>query len=130
MKFSKDEPGFEHGSTFDLNKEVESDELKEDLGRRSKMLAKYPEFKIVLITMNAGSRWDDHKTNSRISVQVLRGQIRFHTPNKSFELCPGQLIILDPAVLHSVDALEKSAFVLTLAGTAGSRDSSGLVLPN
>lgn len=110
---------FEYGNLLDLNREIaqlQSDtSFKEDAGRRSKMLVKCPEFRLVLITMKPGARWNDHKTNSRIFVQVLRGRLRFHTPNAAFELGIGQLITLDPGILHSVDSLEESAFLLTLS---------------
>ena len=68
--------------------------------------------------MKDGSTWGDHKTSSRISVQVLRGHIRFHTPNSTFELYAGQLLALDPGILHSVDSPEESAFLLTLSSAA------------
>ncbi|HKV93397.1 MAG TPA: cupin domain-containing protein [Candidatus Angelobacter sp.] len=109
-------------SFLDLNREIAQlqgdTSFREDAGRRSKMLAKYPEFRLVLVTMKPGTRWSDHKTSSRILVQVLRGRIRFHTPNAAFELRIGQLITLDPGVLHSVDSLEESAFLLTLSSAA------------
>jgi quercetin dioxygenase-like cupin family protein len=113
-------PDSGQGSAFiDFDREIArlraDTSVKEVSGRRTRMLAKYAEFRIVLITMNAGSKWDDHKTNSRISVQVLRGEIRFHTMNNAFELCPGQLLALDPGVLHSVDSPQESAFLLTLS---------------
>jgi quercetin dioxygenase-like cupin family protein len=75
------------------------------------MLVKYPEFRIVLITMRALSRWDDHKTN----INVLRGHIQFRTPNGTFDVRPGQLLALDPGIVHSVDVPEESAFLLTLS---------------
>jgi len=53
--------------------------IREEAGHRTKMLAKHPEFRVALITMNSGSRWAEHKTNSRIAVQPLRGHIRFST---------------------------------------------------
>ena len=90
-------------------------EASSESGRKSKMLVKHPEFRIVLITMRTGSRWEDHKTNARICLHVLRGDIRFHTANGAFDLRPGQLLTLAPSVVHSVDALEESAFLLTLS---------------
>ena len=102
----------------DLNQEIARLQAKassEESGRKSKMLVKHPEFRIVLITMRAGSRWEDHQTNARISVHVLRGNIRFHTANGTVDLRPGQLLTLAPSIVHSVDALEESAFLLTLA---------------
>ena len=63
----------------------------------------------------AQSRWDDHKTNARILINMLRGHIQFHTPSGAFDLRPGQLLALDPGIVHSVDASEESAFLLTLS---------------
>ena len=101
----------------DLNWEIArlQSEANSESGRKSKMLVKHPEFRIVLITMRAGSRWEDHKTSVRICLHVLRGDIRFHTANGAFDLRPGQLLTLPPSVVHSVDALEESAFLLTLS---------------
>lgn len=109
----------EHGMFVDLNQEIArlqtDSSYKEESGHKTKMLAKYAEFRIVLITMCAGSRWDDHKTSSRIFVRTLRGHIRFHTPSGAFDVRTGQLLTLDPGILHSVDSLEESAFLLTLS---------------
>ena len=105
-------------SHIDLNQEItrlQAEASSEESGRKSKMLVKHPEFRIVLITMRTGSRWEDHKTNARICLHVLRGDIRFHTTNGAFDLRPGQLITLAPGVVHSVDAVEESAFLLTLS---------------
>lgn len=113
---------FADGAFVDLDKEI--DRLRRDTssktgaGRNTKMVIKYPEFRIVLITMNVGSKWEDHKTNSRIFVQVLRGQICFRTANNTFELSAGQLLVLDPGVLHSVESPQESAFLLTLSDVA------------
>jgi quercetin dioxygenase-like cupin family protein len=103
---------------IDLNQEItrlQAEASSEESGRKLKMLVKHPEFRIVLITMRTGSRWEDHKTNARICLHVLRGDIRFHTANGAFDLRPGQLITLAPGVVHSVDAVEESAFLLTLS---------------
>jgi quercetin dioxygenase-like cupin family protein len=102
----------------DLSQEIDRLQVEassEELGRKTKMLVKHPEFRIVLITMRAGSRWEDHKTNARIGLQVLRGDIRFHTATGTFDLRSGQLLTLAPSIVHSVDALEESAFLLTLS---------------
>ena len=105
----------------DLNQEIarlQAEASSEESGRKSKMLVKHAEFRIVLIAMRAGSRWEDHKTNSRISLHVLHGDIRFRTSNGAFDLRPGQLLTLAPSIVHSVDALEESAFILTLSSTS------------
>jgi len=100
--------------TIRLRKDVSA---REEAVHRTKMLVKHPEFRIALISMNSGSRWAEHKTNSRIAVQPLQGHIRFLTPGGNFELREGQLLTLDPGVPHSVESLEESAFLLTLSGS-------------
>jgi quercetin dioxygenase-like cupin family protein len=119
IESSKNSSTFECGAFIDLNSDMDWRHLdpssKEDAGHNTKMLVKYPEFRIVLITMRALSRWDDHKTSARIFINVLRGHIQFHTPNGMFDVRPGQLLALDPGIVHSVDAPEESAFLLTLS---------------
>lgn len=102
----------------DLNQEIarlQAEASSEESGRKSKMLVKHAEFRIVLIAMRSGSRWEDHKTDSRISLHVLHGDIRFRTANETFDLRRGQLLTLAPSIVHSVDAVEESAFLLTLS---------------
>ena len=113
---------FEYGVFVDLNDEIErlftETSVKDEAGRKTKMLVKYPEFRVVLVTMRAATRWNDHKTQARISVQVLRGRIQFHVANATFDLRAGQLLTLDPGVIHSVDSAVDSAFLLTLSDPA------------
>ena len=113
---------FEYGVFVDLNDQIDrlfnDTSVKDEAGRKTKMLAKYPEFRIVLVTMRAATRWNDHKTQARISVQVLRGGIQFHVANATFDLRAGQLLTLDPGVIHSVDSAVDSAFLLTLSDPA------------
>ena len=110
---------FDCGAFINLNTEIDrlqaDASFKEESGHKTKLLLKYPEFRIVLIFMRAASRWDDHQTKARIFIHVLRGHIQFHTPNGTFDLQPGQLLALDPGIMHSVDASEESAFLLTLS---------------
>lgn len=110
---------FECGAFINLSAEtnqLQADaSFKEESGHKTKLLLKYPEFRIVLIFMKALSRWDDHQTKARILIHVLRGHIQFHTPSGTFDLQPGQLLALDPGIVHSVDASEESAFLLTLS---------------
>ena len=105
---------------FDLNQELEElrreDSWERESGRSSKTLAKYPDFRIVLVCMKAGSHMNDHRAEARISIQALHGKIQLHIPDqKSIELLAGQLLTLDCGMHHDVEALEESAFLLTVA---------------
>lgn len=110
---------FDCGAFINLSTEInrlQADaSFKEEAGHKTKLLLKYSEFRIVLICMRALSRWDDHQTKTRILIHVLRGHIQFHTPAGTFDLQPDQLLALDPGIMHSVDAFEESAFLLTLS---------------
>jgi quercetin dioxygenase-like cupin family protein len=116
---SKSTGPFASGFFIDLNEQIEQVfrdlSVKDESGRKTKMLIKHDEFRIALVTMRSGSRWSDHKTPARIAVQVLRGQLRFNAPEEKFELASGQLLTLDPGVIHSVEAAADSAFLLMLS---------------
>jgi quercetin dioxygenase-like cupin family protein len=87
---------------------------KTHAGRITRMLTKGPGLRIGLILMDAGTNWEEHKTESRIIVQPLEGRIRFTTHERATEIGPGELLVLAPGELHGVEALEQTAFLLTL----------------
>lgn len=105
---------------FDLNQELEQLRREEswgrETGRSSKTLAKYPDFRIVLVCMKLGSHMNDHRAEARISIQALEGKIRLHVPDQNpIDLSTGQLMTLDCGIHHDVEAVEESAFLLTVA---------------
>ena len=64
-----------------------------ETGRSSKTLAKYPDFRIVLVLMKAATHMDEHRAEARISIQALVGKIRLHLPKQEpLELSAGQLL--------------------------------------
>jgi quercetin dioxygenase-like cupin family protein len=66
--------------------------------------------------MKAGTHMNDHKADARISIQAVHGKILLHVPDqKPLELSAGQLLTLDCGMHHDVEALEESAFLLTVA---------------
>jgi quercetin dioxygenase-like cupin family protein len=119
VESSKVPKSFDGGSFVDLDEEMSwlltDPSCQEQTGRKSKMLVKDVETRIVLVTMTAGSKWEDHKTNARIIIQPLRGHIMFHSPSKTFDIRPGQLLTLDPGIVHSVSSPEESTYLLILS---------------
>ena len=65
--------------------------------------------------MQTGAKMDEHHSDGRISIQVLRGSIRIRAQEKSFDLTPARLFALDRSIKHAVEAREDSAFLLTIA---------------
>ena len=61
------------------------------------------------------SRVPEHKTEGRISVNVLSGHIQLRASGRTFSLRAGGLLALDHGMLHDIEAVEESAFLLTTA---------------
>jgi quercetin dioxygenase-like cupin family protein len=91
------------------------DSWQRETGRSSKTLAKYPDFRIVLILMKSGTRMRQHKAEGRISIQQLKGQVCIHLADRKVTVSAGHLLVLDCGVLHDVEALEESALLLTIS---------------
>jgi quercetin dioxygenase-like cupin family protein len=105
------------------DKKLRQDESwTEAAGRSSKTLVKYPDLRIVLIAMKANTRMHEHTAAARISVHTLSGHIRLHLAEKSLDLPAGHLLALDECLTHDVEALEDSAFLLTLSWPSAGKD--------
>ena len=102
---------------FDLTAEI--DRLRAETtwstGQNAKTLVKYDDLRVVLTVLKAKARMPEHKTEGRISVHVLSGHLRLRASGRTFSLRPGNLLTLDHGVPHAVEALEESAFLLTIA---------------
>jgi quercetin dioxygenase-like cupin family protein len=99
------------------------DSWQRKTGRSSKTLAKYPDFRIVLILMKSGTQMRRHRAEGRISIQQLKGQVRIHLANRKVTLSTGHLLVLDCGVLHDVEALEV-ALLLTISWRRQNSDAS------
>lgn len=103
---------------FNLTDEIarlrQADSWQRGTGRSSKTLVKHPDFRIVLTLIRANSRVSEHRTEARVSIQTVLGRVRIHLPGRTVELGAGELLALDSAVAHDVEAIEESAFLLTV----------------
>ena len=102
---------------FDLPAEVHRlhDETTWSTGQNARTLIKYDDFRVVLTALQANVRVPEHKTEGRISVHVLSGHIQLRAAGRTFSLRSGGLLAFDHGVLHDIEALEESAFLLTIA---------------
>ena len=102
---------------FDIARELEQlhREAGWQSGQNAKTLVKHDGLRIVLIALKAGSRIPEHHTEAQISLQTVVGHIQVRALGRSFELRAGGLIALDQGVPHEVEAVEESAFLLTIA---------------
>jgi len=84
-------------------------------GRNARTLMKYDDFRVVLTVLRSGIRIAEHQTEGRISIQLLTGRIRLNAAGRTFDLRPGSLVALDQGEPHDLEAVDDSAFLLTIA---------------
>lgn len=111
-------PALEHVfMELDLPAEIErlQAEAAWPSGHNARTLIKYDDLRVVLVGLRQGARMAEHKSDGRISIHVLTGHVQFTAAERTFRLRPGGLLALDHGVRHDVEALEESAFLLTIA---------------
>ncbi len=107
------------GRSTEISLQEELEELRRspefEGGIARKVLIRYPDLQITLRRMKATACIPEHHSAGRICVQTVLGRIRMHADGKLFDLPLGSMLVLDRAITHDVEALEESAFLLTVA---------------
>jgi quercetin dioxygenase-like cupin family protein len=67
-----------------------------------------------LVTLRKGASLQEHHVKGPITLFVLSGTIRFIAGEQKCNLQSKDLVTLDKAIPHDVEALEDSAFLLTI----------------
>lgn len=109
--------------TFDLAAEARQLRAEEAWRRgehNAKTLMKEADFRVVLVAAKSGGRMREHQAPGRLSIQTLSGQVRVHVSGERVDLPAGHLLTLEPGIVHDVEALAESDFLLTIAWPAGS----------
>lgn len=125
----KDRPQPISLNRYDLERQVER--LRADApirahGRDSLTLVRDPGFDLVLVALNAGAHLPEHRAPGPISVIVLDGRVVFTARGERLELGPHGLVMLPGLVPHSLEALEESAILITIALPVAHHDPTGL----
>lgn len=117
---TKPEP-VERGAAFDLaaiEAEMRGEDAYQNEGHTARTLVREDDLRIVLIVMKDGARIAEHRASDTVSIQVLRGHVRLTLPDKVADLPAGRLLALGRGLRHDVEAVEESAFLLTLGWQA------------
>ncbi len=91
------------------------DAWQAESGRSARTLVKYPDLRIVLVSMKANTRLKRHKTDARFAILTLGGHVRLHLPQATVEVPAGELLAVDRGVVHDVEAVQQSTFLLIIA---------------
>ncbi len=91
---------------FDFAKEMMRSEQERPWARGHfvRTLFKNQDFRMVLISIDKGSSLREHQADATISVQVLKGSIRFTAHGDESKLQANSILMLGPSVEHEVEA--------------------------
>lgn len=95
---------------FDLMQVAQFDDAKPNV----QLIAQSGHARQILFSFRAGQGLREHTTSSQIAVQVIVGTLTFTARGESRRVTPGQLVLLEAAVPHSVLAESDSVMLLTL----------------
>lgn len=98
---------------FDL--EQERDRLAgQPSGRQARTLLKSGPLRVVLIELGPGGTTAEHQAEGPITIQPLRGHVRFTAGAQVHALGPGELLSAGAGVRHAVASDEGAVFLLTV----------------
>jgi quercetin dioxygenase-like cupin family protein len=60
---------------------------------------------------------EKHRASGPISIQPLEGRIRLVSSDRTAVLTVGDLLVLEPHLVHDVEAIEDTVFLLTMGRT-------------
>jgi quercetin dioxygenase-like cupin family protein len=87
-------------------------------GRNAITLTKEPTLRLVLMLLGKGTKMPEHQAAGPLTLHVLSGSVAFRAGNRTEEIGSGELIVLESAIGHEIEALEESACLLTLANAS------------
>lgn len=105
-------------NSFSLSSQISEMKLEESWGksgRSSRTLIKVGAMRLVLNAMKAGTEIKTHHATGPISVHCIEGKLKFNTEERTVTLQKGELLTLEELVKHSVEAIEETVFLLTVA---------------
>jgi quercetin dioxygenase-like cupin family protein len=80
--------------------------------RHAVSLVKDDALNVLLMVLKKGAHLHEHHTKGPITVQVVSGSIRFIGGPDQRIISAGEMVGLDRAIPHSLEALEESALIL------------------
>ncbi len=85
-------------------------------GRNALTLVRGDEMTVVLTVIRAGTALHEHRAPGPATVIPLSGNIRMSGGHEKMPLEPGSAVSFTADVLHAVEAVEDSAFLIVIGG--------------
>ena len=82
--------------------------------RNAITLVKHGPLRVVLTVLRPGAHVEEHHAVGPLTLHVLSGGVRVRTRGRVMEMGPSTLLALEAGVGHAVEAVEESAFLLSL----------------
>jgi quercetin dioxygenase-like cupin family protein len=104
--------------TFDLEAqlaELQGEDSYSRSGRAGRTLAKSGRFRVTMVAMAEGNVIGTHQADSPMTLQVLRGHIRYRANDGEHELSEGELLFFGPGDAHDIRASRESALLITIS---------------
>jgi quercetin dioxygenase-like cupin family protein len=98
-----------------IKQQQQHEAFRRSTGRSSTTLAKYPDLRIVLVSMKTGSKMHEHKAAGRLSLLTLTGCVRLKVLEHTVDVPAGHILTLDCCLPHDVEALKQSVLLLTIS---------------
>jgi quercetin dioxygenase-like cupin family protein len=104
---------------FDIAAELAT--LKQELSwqrgdRNARTLVDEGGFRLVLTALKAGARLREHHPPGWVSISTATGHLRVSAAGSTVDLPTNHVVVLARDEPHDVEAVEESAFLLTVAG--------------
>lgn len=100
----------------EFTKQLMNEQAWEKSDRNAMTVYKTDGMRIVLVALHEDAVMTKHKAEGIVSVHVLEGKINFITEERSIELEEGMMVTIHKGMPHSLAAIKKSVFLLTIAG--------------
>ena len=92
--------------------------------RNARTFVKAADLRVVLTVLKQGAIVKEHRAPGTAVVQTVSGRIRLRIADQAVELSTGQAVILERDVRHDVEALDESAFTITIAWSGAASDEA------
>ena len=93
---------------------LRAEEHEGQAGHRQITLFHRPPVAHVLFAFDPGGALKEHAANGLVTIHVLEGRMKVGADGVEHDLPAGQVLILNPGVLHDVRAVEGGAMLLTV----------------